>query len=297
MPGTLRGSILKILAAILIAVAILFTARYLLAFLSGTYTDLSNYLPYIEDAIAGVIAIGVAAAIVHILGQFIRSLSEKTNGKSNFRGIFIIVRITIYAAVIFWFLSYIGVNLEGALLGGAIGGVAIGFAVQSVVSNLLSGIMVSGGGFIRPGDAVSIYSWLFGQTITGRIEDVKALYTRVRNTLGQTFLIPNTALLGTSIYTTLGSGDGLSFTFGVVLPADIPAGTLMEKAMDELSGISGYGSSFTADVYLTSKAGGTNTFSVVMKFSDMEKLSIFQDAINRGFDRAYWAMKDQDRSA
>ncbi len=292
MPGSLRGSILKIIAAIVIAVAILYAARYLLEFLSGTYTDLSHYLVYIEDAIAGVIAIGVAAATVRILGQFIGSLSERTNGKSNFRGIFIIARIVIYAAVIFWFLSYIGVNLEGALVGGAIGGVAIGFAVQSVVSNLLSGIMVSGGGFIRPGDAVSVYSWLFGQTITGRVEDVRALYTRIRNPLGQTFLIPNTALLGTTVYTSLGSGSGLSFTFSVALPADIPADKLIGKARDELGGIPSYGSGFTAEIYLASKAGGTNTFSVVTKFSDIEKLSIFQDAINRAFDRAYWGIRD-----
>ena len=291
MPSSARVSILKIIAAIVIAVAVLYAARYLLSFLSGTYTDLSDYLNYIEDAIAGVIAIGLAVATVRVLGQFIGSLSERTNGKANFRGIFIIVRIVIYAAAIFWFLSYIGVNLEAALVGGAIGGVALGFAVQSVVSNLLSGIMVSGGGFIKPGDAVSVYSWLFGQTITGKVEDVKALHTRIRNTLGQTFLIPNTTLLGSSIYTTLGVGKDLSFTYNVVLPADIPADKLIERAREELDSISGYGKGFTADIYLTSKAAGSNTYSVVMKFSDIEKLSVFQDAINRGFDRAYWAIR------
>lgn len=184
-------------------------------------------------------------------------------------GAFIIVRIVIYAAAIFWFLSYIGVNLEGALVGGAIGGVVIGFAVQSVVSNLLSGIMVSGGGFIKPGDAVLVYSWLFGQTITGRVEDVKVLHTRIRNALGQTFLIPNTALLGSSIYTSLGVGKNLSFTFSVVLPADIPADKLIERARNELDSIYGYGKGFTADIYLTSKTGNSNTYSVVMKFSDI----------------------------
>ena len=291
MPGSLRRSILKIVVAIVIAVAILYAARYLLAFFSGTYPELSKYLVYIEDAVAGVIAIGIAAATVSILGQFIGSLSEKTNGKSNFRGVFIFVRIVIYAAVIFWFLSYIGVNLEGALVGGAIGGVAIGFAVQSVVSNLLSGLMVSGGGFIRPGDAISVYSWLFGQTITGRVEDVRALYTRIRNAMGQTFLIPNTALLGTSIYTSLGAGKDLSYTFNVVLPADIPADKLLDRAREELKNFAETEPGFTADIYLSSKAGATNTFSVVMKFPDMEKLALFQDSVNRAFDSAYWSIK------
>ena len=33
----------------------------------------------------------------------------------------------------------------------------------------------TGGAFVRPGDAVSVYSWLFGQTITGKVEEVKLL--------------------------------------------------------------------------------------------------------------------------
>ncbi len=89
-----------------------------------------GYLPYIHDAISGIVAIVLTVATVRFIGHLIGNISERTEGKRNCRGLFIIIRIVIYAVVIFWFLSSIGVNLEGALAGGAIGGVVIGFAVQ-----------------------------------------------------------------------------------------------------------------------------------------------------------------------
>ncbi len=293
MAGSVRGSITKIVVAIAISVVILYAADYFFTLLSHSYPVLTSYLAYIHDAIAAVIAIGLAVATVRVLSSLIDILSERTEGKRDFRGLFIIIRIIIYAVVIFWFLSYIGVNLEGALVGGAIGGVVIGFAVQSVVSNLLSGIMVSGGGFIKPGDAISVYSWLYGQTITGRVEDVKVLHTRIRNPIGQTIMIPNTALLGSTVFTSLGSGKHLTYNTTVTLPADISADKLIEKARGEIETASTDSDAFTAEIYLTAKASSSNTFSVVMKFSQVENLTVLQDAVNRAFDRAYWELKNQ----
>lgn len=292
MTTSVRASISKIIAVVAASVVVLYLSDYLFAYLSRDYSIPSSYLSYIHDAVGAVIAIGLAMATVSIIGHLIRTVSERTDGHRNLRGFFIIIRIIIYAIVIFWFLSYLGVNLEGALVGGAIGGVVIGFAVQSVVSNLLSGIMVSGGGFIKPGDAVSVYSWLFGQTVTGKVEDVKVLYTRLRNPVGQTFLLPNTALLGSSLYTSLGTGKELTYSFNVVLPADIPAEKLMDIAKKELENTPGYGRDFTAEIYLYSKNSGSNTYSVVLKFKDMDRLNILQDAVNRGFDRAYWSIRN-----
>ena len=292
MPGSIRGSISRIIAAIVVSVAILYAADYFFSFLSKSYPVLTSYLPYIHDAISAVVAIGLAVATVRVIGHLIGNISERTEGKRDFRGIFIIIRIIIYAVVIFWFLSSIGVNLEGALVGGAIGGVVIGFAVQSVVSNLLSGIMVSGGGFIKPGDAISIYSWLFGQTITGRVEDVKVLHTRIKNSVGQTVMVPNTALLGSTVFTSLGTGKALTYTITVTLPSDIPADKFMEKAREEVLVSSGNDREFTAEIYLTSKASGSNTYSVVMRFSSVEDLTVLQDKVNRALDRAYWNLKN-----
>ena len=294
MNSSIKGGIWKVIATIAISVAVLYVASFLLGYYSKIYPQLIryHYLSYIQDAIAAVIAVGLAIAVVRIIGHLINSYAEKTEGRRNLRGVFILVRIVIYAAVIFWFLSYIGINLAGALVGGAIGGIVIGFAVQSIASSILSGIMVTGGGFVKPGDAVSVYSWLFGQTITGKVEEVKLLHTRIRNSLGQTFLLPNGALFGSTIYTPLGIGRNLSFALTVIMPADIPADKLVEKVKSALQDASVKPTNFTTDIYLIAKNSGSNTFSVVIKFSEIEKLSSYQDLINTIFDREYWVIKD-----
>lgn len=294
VPGTVKGSIVKVAIAIGISVTILLVADKLLNYYYNLYPNLikHSYTIYIHDAVAAIIAVSLAFATVRIIGGLISSYAEKTEGRRNLRGTFILIRIFIYALVLFWFLSYIGVDLTGALVGGAIGGIVIGLALQSIVSSMLSGIMVSGGGYIRPGDAISVYSWMFGQTITGRVEEVKLLHTRIRNSMGQTFLLPNNILFASTIFTPLGIGNKLSYTLAVNLPADAPAELLISKVGEELRGVTDKWKDFSFDIYLTTKNSGSNTYSVVMRFSEVDRLAMYQDAINKGFDRAYWNLKN-----
>lgn len=212
--------------------------------------------------------------------------------KKNLRGIFIILRTAIYAVAIFWFLSYIGVNMEGALVGGAIGGVVIGFALQSVVSILFSGLMVSGGGLLTPGEPVSIYSWLFGQVLTGTVEDVKTLYTRLRTQSGQIFLMPNTALLGSSLFTPLRDNTELKYSFNATVQANVPVDDIMKCARENLdTGNTGV-TKFSTELFLSSKNGTTNTILVIAKFSKVDDMNAVVDNANRVIDKCYWDVKN-----
>lgn len=67
----------------------------------------------------------------------------------------------IYAIAIFAALALIGVNLQDALIGGAIGSIAVGFAIQNVVLDLLSGIMVSETGALKPKEIVYLLTSTF----------------------------------------------------------------------------------------------------------------------------------------
>ena len=66
----------------------------------------------------------------------------------------------------------------------------------------------------------------------------------------------------------------------------------MEKVKSALQDASVKPADFTADIYLIAKNSGSNTFSAVIKFSEIEKLSSYQDLINMIFDREYWVIKN-----
>ncbi len=293
MARSLRREIIQMVIAIIIAIAVVYIVEFALLLASRYYPALKTYDIYIKDAIGGIIAIGISIALVRIVRHVIETASERNTGKRNLRGIFIILRVIIYAVAIFWFLSFIGVNVEGALVGGAIGGVVIGFALQSVVSNLFSGLMVSGGGLLTPGEPVSIYSWLFGPMLTGTVEDVKTLYTRLRTQSGQIYLLPNTALLGSSMFVPLREGTGLKYAFNIIVQADVPTGDILKCAQEKLNAGVSDDSVFSASLFLGSKNGISNTILAIAKFNKIEEMNQVVDRINGVIDGCYWGIKNR----
>ena len=293
MARSLRGEITQMVVAVAVAIAVVYILEFVLLLASHYYPPLKVYDVYIKDIIGGIITIGISITLVRIVRHIIEIISERNAGQRNLRGIFIILRVVIYAVAIFWFLSYIGINIEGALVGGAIGGVVIGFALQSVVSNLFSGLMVSGGGLLTPGEPVSIYSWLFGPVLTGTVEDVKTLYTRLRTQSGQIYLMPNTALLGSSLFTPLRDGTDLKYSFNVTVQADVPVDDIMKCAKENLETGHSENSIVSADLFLSSKNGTTNTILAIAKFSKIDDLNSVVDHINRATDGCYWSIKNR----
>ena len=293
MARSLRGEITQMVVAVAVAIAVVYILEFVLLLASHYYPPLKVYDVYIKDIIGGIITIGISITLVRIVRHIIETISEKNAGQRNFRGIFIILRVVIYAVAIFWFLSYIGVNIEGALVGGAIGGVVIGFALQSVVSNLFSGLMVSGGGLLTPGEPVSIYSWLFGPVLTGTVEDVKTLYTRLRTQSGQIYLMPNTALLGSSLFTPLRDGTDLKYSFNATVQADVPVNDLMKCAKENLETGHSENSLISADLFLSSKNGTTNTILAIAKFGKIDDLNSVVNYINSVMDGCYWSIKNR----
>lgn len=293
MPVSVRRSITNVIITIALAIALAYLISFSLDLLASRYSFLKAYEIYIKDAVGAVIAIGVSVAVVRVIRHLIESYTARAEGRRNLRGLYIILRVIIYAIAITWFLAYIGINIEGALVGGAIGGIVIGFAVQSIVSNLLSGLMVSGGGFITPGEPISIYSWLFGPNIIGQVEDVKTLYTRVRTPAGQIYLLPNTALLGSSVFIPLRDGNGIRYTVSITVPGDVPATELMEDSLKLIrSGMKDYGLE-DCQLFLSSKNGTTNTLLAVIVFSKMEDLNRISSYVNLMVDQSYWSIKSR----
>ena len=291
-----RRSLTKSVISILIAVIIVYSFEYFYRTIANFLNIPGKYDIYVKDAFVALIIIIVAFVLLRITRKLLNQLTLRSNGERNLNGIYIILRILIYALAITVFLIYAGVNLEGALVGGAIGGVVIGFAVQSVVSSLLSGLLVTAGGFLKPDESISIFSWMFPETLTGKVEDVKTLYTRVKLTNSRSVLIPNTILFGSSIFTKLNEGRKVKYEFNSVIPADVNAREVIanftqkkEKLMADLK-------IDEINSYFIQKNGTTNTISFIIQFEEIVNLNGYMDRINTEVEDSYWEIKNKPKN-
>lgn len=291
-----RRSLTKSVISILIAVIIVYSFEYFYLTIANFLNIPGKYDIYVKDAFVALIIIIVAFVLLRITRKLLDQLTLRSNGERNLNGIYIILRILIYALAITVFLIYAGVNLEGALVGGAIGGVVIGFAVQSVVSSLLSGLLVTAGGFLKPDESISIFSWMFPETLTGKVEDVKTLYTRVKLTNSRSVLIPNTILFGSSIFTKLNEGRKVKYEFNSVIPADVNAREVIanftqkkEKLMADLK-------IDEINSYFIQKNGTTNTISFIIQFEEIVNLNGYMDRINTEVEDSYWEIKNKPKN-
>lgn len=291
-----RRSLTKSVISIVIAVIIVYTFEYFYLTIANFLNIPGKYDIYVKDAFVALIIIIVAFVLLRITRKLLNQLTLRSNGERNLNGIYIILRILIYALAITVFLIYAGVNLEGALVGGAIGGVVIGFAVQSVVSSLLSGLLVTAGGFLKPDESISIFSWMFPETLTGKVEDVKTLYTRVKLTNSRSVLIPNTILFGSSIFTKLNEGRKVKYEFNSVIPADVNAREVIanftqkkEKLMADLK-------IDEINSYFIQKNGTTNTISFIIQFEEIVNLNGYMDRINTEVEDSYWEIKNKPKN-
>ncbi|MFD3191879.1 mechanosensitive ion channel family protein [Sedimentitalea sp. HM32M-2] len=103
------------------------------------------------------------------------------------------VQILIYGLAFYVGAQAIGLDLTGlAFLYGIIG-VGLGFGLQTVVSNLVSGVIILLDKSIKPGDVISL-----GDTF-GWIESLSARYVSVKTREGTEYLIPNEQLIANQV--------------------------------------------------------------------------------------------------
>nr|WP_245601524.1 mechanosensitive ion channel domain-containing protein [Sedimentitalea nanhaiensis] len=103
------------------------------------------------------------------------------------------VQILVYGLALYVGAQAIGLDLTGlAFLYGIIG-VGLGFGLQTVVSNLVSGVIILLDKSIKPGDVISL-----GETF-GWIESLSARYVSVKTREGLEFLIPNEQLIANQV--------------------------------------------------------------------------------------------------
>ncbi|AAT43816.1 mechanosensitive ion channel domain-containing protein [Picrophilus oshimae] len=278
-----RNEIIKIIAEIIIGIALTIAVGFIIDYIITAF--LPHYISYEK-----LINEGVRAIIVFVIGFMIASsfikyieLRIKTT-KASLYGIALIVRIVIYVILIAIVLTIFHVSVTGILAGSAIGGVVLGLAVQTIATNLLSGLFVSSTSTLKYGDVLTVNSWVWSVNTTGKIIEVKTLFSKMLTKDGNIISMPNSALLGSSAIVEYKDNDGYyNYPIDITLNADVPLDLVISRALKTID---------NTRFYISSKNGSTNTIHVIIRFRDVTEINDMIDNINRIIDRAYWDVKN-----
>jgi small-conductance mechanosensitive channel len=91
--------------------------------------------------------------------------------------------------IIFALLDIFQVSPTALLIGGGVVSIVMGLVISTLVGNILAGTLVLMTHPFRVGDIVSV------NNVPGRVEEISAMVTRVRNDVGGQIVIPNSAIV------------------------------------------------------------------------------------------------------
>ncbi len=184
-------------------------------------------------------------------------------------------------------MSAFHISVTGILAGSAIGGVVLGLAVQTVASNLLSSIFATSTNTIKYGEVISVNSWVWSIETTGKIIDVKTLFSQMLTKDNNIIYLPNSEILGNSVITEFRTKNG-SYTYplNITVQADVPADQILSqiKENNDFSDIK---------FFLSTKNGVSNTFEALIVFNEVTELNEKIARANNALDSAYWNIKSK----
>ena len=273
------AELVKIAIEIVIGVILsILIGIFLNAFITAFLPAYKAYEVYINE--------GVHAAVILIIGfmvtrSIIRYIEFKlSTTRKELYGVSLIIRIVMYILILALVLSVFHVSVTGLLAGSAIGGVVLGLAVQTVASNLLSGIFVTSTKTLKYGDVISINSWVWSVETTGKIIDIKTLFSKMLTKDNNIISIPNSALLGSGVIVEFKQKDSkYLYPVNITVSADVPVSKIIEYTKNQNRDI---------DIYLSSKSGVTNVLLIMVKFDDVLEINKKISKVNELVDRAYW---------
>lgn len=170
-----------------------FMGRVLDEWVQDTQEFIRTKLPHL--VVVAIIAVVLARLLRLITTRMIRITERHAAGQARLaqvRTLAGVVRATglaiIGAIVSMQFLAAVGVNLAPLLASAGIAGVAIGLAAQSVVKDMLNGMMILVEDQFNVGDVVTLAG------LTGTVESMSLRKTTVRGGDGTLYVIPNSQI-------------------------------------------------------------------------------------------------------
>ncbi len=203
------NEVFRFTISLMVTAGVLLLAVYLFAIvLKSVQPEYAKYL------YAGIIAsIGIVIAL--FLNRFVKTeLSHNRFINARKSGILFFVNVLIYFVLSVAILASMGINVSSVILGGVFLSVVLALAVQGVLGNMVSGLLVI---FAKPfviGDRILVLSWnsssplvtlqysiffpkyfsmdaMYSQGVTGKVEDISLNYTKLREDDGNVVKLPN----------------------------------------------------------------------------------------------------------
>ena len=156
--------------------------------LAGTSFTLGTLITVTAILLITLILAGLCRRVVE---RFLKSRHIKDEGTIGIAG-----RLTYYLTLALGFmiaLSTSGINLSALFAAGAVFAVAVGFAMQNIVQNFVSGILLLGERTIKPGDVLEVE----GKFV--KVRDMGIRVTVARTLDDEDLIIPNSVLASSSV--------------------------------------------------------------------------------------------------
>ncbi len=278
-----RNEIAKIVAEIIIGIALTILIGFIIDyFITAFFPHYKPYEKLINEGVRAIIVVVIGFMIASSLIKYIEYRIKTT--KASLYGIALIIRIVIYVILIAIVLTIFHVSVTGVLAGSAIGGVVLGLAVQTIATNLLSGLFVSSTSTLKYGDVLTVNSWVWSVNTTGKIIEVKTLFSKMLTKDGNIISMPNSALLGSSVIIEYKDSNGYyNYPVDITVNGDVPLELILSNASKMID---------NTRFYISSKNGSTNTIHVIIKFKDVTEINDLIDNVNKIIDHAYWDIKN-----
>ncbi len=136
--------------------------------------------------LVGVLVINLGKRIIHKLTSRTNKKTNKIRKAETMRSVLIsLLRYLVAVMVVVSVLTVFGVNVKSILAMASIGGIIVGFAMQTVIKDVIYGILILAEGSIGVGDFVRI------NDMDGFIDSVSLRTTVIRNFNGNVYTIPN----------------------------------------------------------------------------------------------------------
>ena len=193
------------LAAIVVVGVALYALLVLISHVFGRINPL-----YWKALDAGAVLF-LAYVVAILFGTAIRNYLQHIGNIGHVGAIRLIVNILIAMGATAALLDLFGVSLSSLLVSSAFAGIVIGLAAQTVLANVLAGVLMAVATPFREGDRVGVITQTYGAlaptyphellypSYTGVVRNIGLIYTDLQLDNGRPAKIPNQTLLGALI--------------------------------------------------------------------------------------------------
>lgn len=187
----------------------------------------------IKSILMILIVLVLGKIVLEVLSKFItRKFANKMDqdGYRNVRietlskNLYTVIRFIIGFIVVMIILDMIGINTRSIIATAGIGGVAIAFGAQTLVKDIVTGIIIIVDDTFRVGD------WIIAGGVEGTVETLGMRHTKIRDYDGSLYTIPNSQI---STIQNLNSGP-IKFECDIYLSYDVS----FEEAKDIVKSVS-----------------------------------------------------------